>query len=321
MGRTPLRAILYGCGNMAWEYYRATKELSDIIDVIAIVGKHKEVTQKKIASHYGDNILFSDNYEEAVKHLRPDFAIICNQPEKMYEAQCKSIHLGVPFLTEKPPALSLSEIENLMELVTIKKILHGVGFNRRYYPHVAWLKDQIDEGKEEILSFSVRTSENISATKKRFPHRSDVALNVIHFLNSIHLVDLLIYLCGDLKVAYSDIISHQECKIINTILKKGNILSGSYQNLVNIPKPYAVEFITKHKIFTLSPIEQMKTKCILSGKEITFVSNSYDSKLGLVSMLKDFVSQIQNPVNESFANYQQAHKAMSLCREIFKQSK
>ena len=75
MGRTPLRAILYGCGNMAWEYY-TTKELSDIIDVIAIVGKHKEVTQTKIASHYGDNILFSDNYEEAVKHLRPDFAII-----------------------------------------------------------------------------------------------------------------------------------------------------------------------------------------------------------------------------------------------------
>ena len=65
----------------------------------------------------------------------------------------KTLNLGVPFLTEKPPALSLSEIENLMELVTRKKILHGVGFNERCYPHVVWLKDQIDEGKEEIQHF------------------------------------------------------------------------------------------------------------------------------------------------------------------------
>ena len=60
MGRTPLQAILYGCGNMAWEYYRATKELSGIIDVIAIVGKHKEVTQKKIPKESCREVVFED---------------------------------------------------------------------------------------------------------------------------------------------------------------------------------------------------------------------------------------------------------------------
>ena len=105
------RAIIVGCGNMAWEYYQAAKELSDIVEIVSIVGKHREVTQKKIIDNYSDQILFSDNYEQAVKQIKPDFSIICTHPEKMYEAQCKSILLGLPFLAEKPPSLSLAELK------------------------------------------------------------------------------------------------------------------------------------------------------------------------------------------------------------------
>lgn len=315
------RAIIVGCGNMAWEYYQAAKELSDIVEIVSIVGKHREVTQKKIIDNYSDQILFSDNYEQAVKQIKPDFSIICTHPEKMYEAQCKSILLGLPFLAEKPPSLSLAELKNLMELVAHEKVVYGVAFNRRYYPHIAWLKDRIRKGKEEILSFSVRTSENIPATKERFPHRSDNELNSIHFLNSIHLIDLLLYLCGDLKLAYSDIAIARNNRNINAILKSNGFLSGSYQNLINLPQPYALEFVTKDKVFTLSPIEQMTTRNILSGKESAFVVNPCSSKLGLVSMLKNFVGKIQHGFNESFANYQQAYKAMLLCQEIFKQAK
>ena len=87
---------------------------------------------------------FARAYSDAFQMLaveQPD-AVCLNVPVQLTAGLGERIlALGIPLLTEKPPALNVDEIDRLAARAAGAGCIHQVAFNRRFAPLVVALKD------------------------------------------------------------------------------------------------------------------------------------------------------------------------------------
>jgi len=68
-------------------------------------------------------------------------AVCLNVPERLTcEMGCRILERGYPLLAEKPPGLTVEEVDHLATTAETHRVLHQVAFNRRHTPLVVELK-------------------------------------------------------------------------------------------------------------------------------------------------------------------------------------
>lgn len=97
---------------------------------------------EQFAAQFGFARAYSD-YRQMLAETRPTVACL-NVPERFTsEMGCAVLQMGYPLLAEKPPGLSVAEIDRLIDVARATGVLHQVAFNRRHTPLIVELKRQL----------------------------------------------------------------------------------------------------------------------------------------------------------------------------------
>ena len=169
-----------------------------------------------------------------------DGIVIGTRIESTLEILEYAIKQNVPILVEKPVSVNSTDLKNLIKK-SHKLIM--VGFNRRFYHTVNTLKNLIEIENTPVIANMVIPESNLQN----------------FFTNSIHSIDLLRYVFGDIKLEFSKKLIKN--KMVNgvtaTFSNKKNVLI-QLTGIWNAPANVSLSVFSEKKQFELKPYETLK---------------------------------------------------------------
>ncbi len=134
----------------------------------------------RFAARFGFAQVFSDAIS-MLDAVQPGAVCLNVPPQYLADLGCAVLQRGVPLLCEKPPGLSVAEIDRLISSAQSNAVIHQVAFNRRFMPLVVELKQRL----------ASQTIQHIEVQMARV-QRSDPAFAT----TAIHAVDCARFLIG-----------------------------------------------------------------------------------------------------------------------------
>jgi myo-inositol 2-dehydrogenase/D-chiro-inositol 1-dehydrogenase len=125
------------------------------------------------------------HYQEMLQSEKPDAVCLNVPPEAVCSIGCAILEQGYPLLCEKPPGISVAEIDQLIAAARRSGAIHQVAFNRRYMPLVTELKEQL-RLKKQLAGQPVQVVEIVMARYRR--------LEADFTTTAVHAVDLARFL-------------------------------------------------------------------------------------------------------------------------------
>lgn len=285
---------LVGSGFMAIEY---SKVLDNLAIDYSVIGRGKKSAENfqnstgKIVIQGGLENINLDNLDI------PEYAIVAVNVEELYLATKKLIDMGVKkILVEKPGALEVEHLQELINLSEKKQIIIKIAYNRRFYQSVIKLKEltELDGGIRNIHFEFTEWSHKIKNLDK-----SKIVLNNWLLANSSHVIDLFIHLCGRPK-KYNSYVSGSldwfkyGSIFVGSGITENNVLF-SYNSNWEAPGRWSLEISTQKNRFKLAPMEKLSMMKIgeLSYKEVEFDYQFDESyKPGIYIMINNFFNGI-----------------------------
>jgi len=216
----------------------ALKESGLDLQAVASSNLHSS-SQVKFASRNNIPKNFS-NWKELLDQEQYDGIVIGTGIESTLEILEYAIKQNVPILVEKPVSVNSKDLKNLIKK-SHKLIM--VGFNRRFYRTVNTLKNLIEIENTPVIANMVIPESNL----QKF------------FTNSIHSIDLLRYVFGDIKLEFSKKLIKN--KMVNGVTatfsnKKNDLIQLT--GIWNAPANVSLSVFSEKKQFELKPYETLK---------------------------------------------------------------
>tara|TARA_B100000963_G_scaffold356741_1_gene377498 strand:+ start:6356 stop:7267 length:912 start_codon:yes stop_codon:yes gene_type:complete len=195
--------------------------------------KKKSKNEYKINKKYKFEKRFN-NWKDAIKSaLRDDSIIILLAPKFSKNLEILNFALkGNNFvLIEKPVSTNLIQLEKLRKYQNRIFVL----YNRVFYENIQYIKKNILNVKNVVIKFTDNNKKNI-------------------LLNSIHIISVMNYLFGEVKIKYSK----KEKDAINVVVvnKVGIPIFLIYNN--KFPETYSIDIRTKNTRYLLKPLEKLQ---------------------------------------------------------------
>ena len=276
---------IIGYGAIAKHHIQVFEALN--CKIVATCVRSKEKQEKALQS--GIPNVYT-NYHEMIKETQPDAIIVCVSFWNMYTVLKEVIPYGLPILSEKPSATSLTEHKELVQLAEQYNTPVMIGLNRRQY---SVLEQAIEAagGKEAITNVLVEWSEDPNHLVHN-RNLTDVQLRTYNFGNTIHGLDFVCDLCGPLTDYHLNVRDqgHAYSWIINVsgVSCSGSIFNFncSWANHV----PWRVVFYAENKRFVMAPLETVQ---FFEGKAVTNIEPSIEDKrfkAGFYRQAKHFIA-------------------------------
>jgi predicted dehydrogenase len=118
------------------------------------------------AEAFGDRFGVRQRYTQYAQMLQaeqPDAVCLNVPPGATYALGCAILEQGYPVMCEKPPGLSVEEVDALLEAAHRSGAIHQVAFNRRYMPLVIELKKQLRERPAQALEITMARYRRLEA--------------------------------------------------------------------------------------------------------------------------------------------------------------
>ncbi|RNL83042.1 Gfo/Idh/MocA family protein [Halostreptopolyspora alba] len=107
----PVRAAIVGTGNIARLHIEALHSMPDQVEIVAAADADED-TLTSFGNRYGLDARYGD-VEELLRGASPDLVHICTPPGMHRPQVLACLDTGATALVEKPPALSLAEVEEM----------------------------------------------------------------------------------------------------------------------------------------------------------------------------------------------------------------
>lgn len=203
---------------------------------------------KKIFNVNNKNIYFNFRKinSDFIKQNKIDAILLTATLDKLVTILKVLVGLKTPILVEKPVGIGTSWYNEFKNKKTDNII---VGFNRRFYRNVQYIKNIISKNYSKIDNLHVSIPEKVFFDKKN--HKQ---IYQRYYSNTAHMIDLLFYLFGDFKIIsrfYSNKKFKKNFFAIITNKKINGIIDFSF----NSPKNFSISFELKKKRYYLKPIE------------------------------------------------------------------
>ena len=255
----PLLGII-GAGSVSRFHIEAAKEAG--FEVNSISASKNSISAKKLSKEY-----LIKNYFEETKVLLSSKSFDCltvlTPPNVTISLLPELQQLQLPILVEKPVSLDSNSLSNFIDSRHI-----FVNFNRRYYETVSRFNAlcQISNG---IYSFSV-----IESIPNRTNLIDEIGFSILN--NSIHMLDLLYFLCGDINLEstqYSEI-----NQILNFKIFRKLKYIGTFTISFNALRNTAIEFEREQLNVKLSPLELLtkRNKMTVKPPDQEYAYNRYE---------------------------------------------
>lgn len=215
-----LRFAMIGCGKVAAKHlkaalYQANKKHS--IEIVALADSLSEapdrlMTTCNMKKRARAAVAVYQDYTQMLAESAPDIVAITTPSGSHAAMGMAAIQAGCHILLEKPLTLSLAEAEQLLEAAAHKGVQIAVGHIYRFFPMVQDLQADLSAGRfGKILYGDVKVRwghdqsyYDQSAWRGTWAHDGGALMN-----QSIHALDLMIWLLGQKPVAISGHIDRQ----------------------------------------------------------------------------------------------------------------
>ncbi|MAG92450.1 MAG: hypothetical protein CMJ48_01685 [Planctomycetaceae bacterium] len=242
---------LIGYGSVAAKHLQVLRELG--AEITASCNRSR-AGQEKAREEGGIPRTYAD-IETMLAAESPAGLVCCVSFDSMYEVGKRIIPAGIPILLEKPPGTSVAEALELEELARRHKTPVMVGLNRRHY---SVLQNALDDagGLEAITAVFLDWSETPERWLERGSTPDQIARMV--FANSLHGLDLLTYLAGDVRNAdvaastFGDGPFRWQMSL-HGVSERGVLVN--FRSTWDSPGRWGLTFCTKGRRYTFAPLE------------------------------------------------------------------
>ncbi len=183
------RLALVGFGRIATKHIEVFRALG--CEVVACCNRSEE-KRARARAEAGIPSTFGSIPEMLEREL-PDGVVVCASFDGIAAAASPIVEAGVPVLVEKPPAISIQELDGFIASADEARCPVMVGLNRRHYSVV---RRALGDSDEPITMVSVSWSESPIDLAGRFT-RDQIGRMI--FGNSIHGLDLMTLFGGELE--------------------------------------------------------------------------------------------------------------------------
>lgn len=190
----PLRIALIGAGVMGRQHYQHLRTL-DQAQLCAVADPNESAAE--FAAECG--VAYYADYRQMLALARPEAAIVANPNALHVSTALDCLAAGVPVLLEKPVGVQLGEVRELVAASKATGVPVLVGHHRRHNPLIARAHEVISRGVLGRLT-TVTALWQLRKPDSYFdiPWRREAGAGML-LTNLIHDLDLLRYLCGEVR--------------------------------------------------------------------------------------------------------------------------
>ena len=139
----PLRVAVIGTG------FGARVQLPGFLGyaettVVALCGAHDQKT-RDVAAQYGVKAVYTD-YEQMLVDVKPDLVSITTPPRLHNPMTVAALQVGAHVLCEKPLALNVEEVQEMLAEAEQRRRVHAVDHEFRYFPARYYQRVLVDQG-------------------------------------------------------------------------------------------------------------------------------------------------------------------------------
>ena len=201
-----LKGGVFGFGGVGQHMTRQinrNKEFGDDVRIVAVCNRGKE--KRDLAEKEFGLPAYEDIDDLIAGGL--DFMLIVSTSHVHRDAAVKCAQAGIPYLIEKPIALTVEDARDIVEATEKAGIINGVNYSMRYRPIYIKMKDMAAKGElGEVLSVWARSfrGHGFHAAGKR--HRAVMEPKesggwIVHHV--CHIVDFVIWIAGQVAEVYT----------------------------------------------------------------------------------------------------------------------
>ena len=284
------KLAIIGCGNIAKFHVPAMKAAG--FDVSAISGRPgtadylnsfaREFNLTK-AAIFNDPymLLASDNWDALLLSCPTNFTL-------------RYIRIAIkkskPILAEKPVSLRSSELREFFKHQNIK-----VAYNRRFYNVVEYAKEFLTNNEISLVKVTIPESSDEKFNAQFFPER----LPIKSYENSVHVVDLLRYLFGDIRWTHHESITNgTNYKALIGIGKSKAGINILLDSCFNSSDNFGIQIISNSKRLELKPLESAR---LFDGMKIVSPSCEVPVRRYLPDLKYELVESDESNMKLGFA--------------------
>ncbi len=282
---------IIGAGYIAEEHLKAIDHI-DSISANMIYSRTYDKSLDISETYNIPNVAKSfDDFLEKSNEL--DGILILVSVENMFDVTKTLLPLNIPLLIEKPPALSLTEIEELSSLGDEYKTPNMIGFNRRFYSIYHQGKKIIDE-HGSLQGLAIEGHERFWKIKDDL---SDEVREKWLYANSSHTIDLIDFFGGEIdeiNTFSNSIYERYGDQFVASIRFKSGAL-GSYISNWYSPGGWSVQLFGEGVSVIFKPLEKgLWIDSDFNHHEIQPSNHDLDCKEGFIAQMECFKNLIVN---------------------------
>lgn len=241
-----------GCGKIS--RYHADVIVALKHRIAAVCAREGSKNISGFAETYHVPHLYTD-WRQLIEEQKPDALVVAVSWDETENVIGDIIASGIPCLVEKPVALNVSKLEEIIERTQQFHDRVMVGYNRRFYDFIPLVKQAVET--KELLSVELNCPEAVDRLIASKSQR--IAEHILTYLSS-HWMDCLTFLIGDLKVEWMNRKANQQKGYVdsyNGLLSSQKNIPVHFQANFNTPSNTGMTFNFRDAIYKLCPIEQL----------------------------------------------------------------
>ena len=144
---------------------------------------------------------YYDDWQDLIKDNSLDAIFVCLPNYLIRDAVVASLNSGKHVFAEKPPGISVAQVEDMIVAETQAGKMLKFGFNHRYHPGIIKAKELIDSGESgEILWMRGRYGKSVDPDfGSSWRAKKEQAGGGILMDQGIHMLDLMLHFCDDFE--------------------------------------------------------------------------------------------------------------------------
>ncbi|WP_034551522.1 Gfo/Idh/MocA family protein [Carnobacterium funditum] len=295
-----MRIGIIGLGDIAQKAYLPVLSEKEGIELVLCTRNQEKL--ERLAKKYRLSE-YVQTVEELID-LKIDAVLICTPSATHFELTKKLLENGIPVYIDKPIAMNLKETKQIVQLAIEKELIAMVGFNRRFAPMVAALKN---EGKADMVVIQ-KNRYILPGDKRDFIVQDFIhVVDTLRFLMDTEVVDLNVQYLEKDGLLYNVIIQliGKECTAIG-IMNRNNGITEEVIEYMTAGNKLVINDLVKTTQFS----NDTKTFIDFNGWEPTLV------KRGFYQIIDHFIEcvDLNKQPNPSISDSLITHE---ICEEIY----
>jgi predicted dehydrogenase len=295
---------LVGAGPIAIEYTKILKKFNKQVNLSCVITRSKKnyLNIKKIFP----KIKKVDRIEELYRKYKPKIVIVATNELVILNIYKKILKFNWVVLFEKPLGLNYFEAKKIISKIPnriIKKTF--IAYNRRNYESVLKLK-KIVQNKKKPISLIVNDQQSPEGLKLLGYHKK--IIKNLHYVNSIHLIDLILYICRGKIISLKRIFKNKNFVFCKIIFSSGDYVF--YFSKWDISGRMSISMNLEKKNILVKPIEK------INGKDYVKISNK-KFKPGFYNQVNNLIYYFKKKKIRNLTTIDEGMKSVELVKRIY----